>query len=120
MGEPNVFSGWKTERFEHSLMKNTHYLAPLFEPDSVAVIGATERPGAIGAVLICRSSHPEALPAALRSRRDLERAIFLSVPHEGSSQSDEIAAGNCRLCRRAGQVADWFQLQQQDDCGNRG
>ena len=52
MGEPNVFSGWKTERFEHSLMKNTHYLAPLFEPDSVAVIGATERPGAIGAVLM--------------------------------------------------------------------
>ncbi len=33
-------------------MKNTHYLAPLFEPDSVAVIGATERLGAIGAVLM--------------------------------------------------------------------
>ena len=33
-------------------MKNPHYLAPLFEPESVAVIGATERPGAIGAVLM--------------------------------------------------------------------
>ena len=33
-------------------LMNTHYLAPLFEPQSVAVVGATERPGAIGAVLI--------------------------------------------------------------------
>ena len=33
-------------------MNSTHYLAPLFEPDSVAVIGATERRGAIGNVLI--------------------------------------------------------------------
>ena len=31
---------------------NSHYLAPLFEPESVAVIGATERAGAIGAVLM--------------------------------------------------------------------
>ena len=31
---------------------NPHYLAPLFEPDSVAIIGATERAGAIGAVLL--------------------------------------------------------------------
>ena len=31
---------------------NSHYLASLFEPESVAIIGATERPGAIGAVLI--------------------------------------------------------------------
>lgn len=31
---------------------NSHYLAPLFEPESVAVVGATERAGAIGAVLI--------------------------------------------------------------------
>jgi acetyltransferase len=33
-------------------MNSTHYLAPLFEPDSVAIIGATERRGAIGNVLI--------------------------------------------------------------------
>ncbi|HXF15543.1 MAG TPA: GNAT family N-acetyltransferase [Burkholderiales bacterium] len=33
-------------------MKSTHYLAPLFAPDSVAVIGATERPGAVGSVLM--------------------------------------------------------------------
>ena len=31
---------------------NSHYLAALFEPDSVAVIGATERGGSIGAVLM--------------------------------------------------------------------
>src|SRR5688500_509997 len=31
---------------------STHYLAPLFEPASVAIVGASERPGAIGAVLI--------------------------------------------------------------------
>ncbi len=31
---------------------NSHYLAALFEPESVAIIGATERRGAIGAVLI--------------------------------------------------------------------
>ena len=30
-----------------------HYLTPLFEPAAVAVIGATERAGAVGAVLIC-------------------------------------------------------------------
>jgi hypothetical protein len=29
-----------------------HYLAPLFEPASVAVIGASKRAGAIGTVLI--------------------------------------------------------------------
>jgi acetyltransferase len=33
-------------------MNGTHYLAPLFEPSSVAIIGATERTDAIGAVLI--------------------------------------------------------------------
>ncbi|MGZ5095421.1 MAG: CoA-binding protein, partial [Burkholderiales bacterium] len=33
-------------------MINSHYLAPLFEPGSVAVIGATERKDAIGAVLM--------------------------------------------------------------------
>ena len=31
---------------------NSHYLASLFEPESVAIIGATERAHAIGAVLI--------------------------------------------------------------------
>jgi len=31
---------------------NSHYLASLFEPESVAIVGATERAGAIGAVLI--------------------------------------------------------------------
>ena len=29
-----------------------HYLTPLFEPGAVAVIGATERPGAVGQVLV--------------------------------------------------------------------
>src|SRR3954470_25028348 len=29
-----------------------HYLSPLFEPSSVAVVGATERAGAVGRVLI--------------------------------------------------------------------
>ena len=29
-----------------------HYLAPLFEPASVAIIGASERAGTIGAVLM--------------------------------------------------------------------
>jgi len=33
-------------------MDEKHYLSPLFEPQSVAVIGATEREGALGAVLI--------------------------------------------------------------------
>ena len=29
-----------------------HYLTPLFEPASVAIIGASTRPGAIGTVLV--------------------------------------------------------------------
>jgi len=29
-----------------------HYLTPLFEPDSVAIVGATARPGAVGEVLV--------------------------------------------------------------------
>jgi acetyltransferase len=33
-------------------LSEKHYLTPLFEPASVAVIGATERPGAVGAVLV--------------------------------------------------------------------
>jgi acetyltransferase len=33
-------------------LSDRHYLTPLFEPAAVAVIGATERPGAVGAVLI--------------------------------------------------------------------
>jgi acetyltransferase len=33
-------------------MNSPHYLTPLFEPSSVAIIGATERPDAIGAVLM--------------------------------------------------------------------
>jgi len=33
-------------------LSERHYLTPLFEPDSVAVIGATERTGAVGAVVI--------------------------------------------------------------------
>ncbi|MDH3320150.1 MAG: bifunctional acetate--CoA ligase family protein/GNAT family N-acetyltransferase [Betaproteobacteria bacterium] len=33
-------------------LSERHYLTPLFEPASVAVIGATERAGAVGAVLI--------------------------------------------------------------------
>ena len=33
-------------------LSDRHYLTPLFEPASVAIIGATERAGAIGAVLV--------------------------------------------------------------------
>ncbi len=33
-------------------VSDRHYLSPLFEPGSVAVIGASERPGAIGSVLV--------------------------------------------------------------------
>jgi acetyltransferase len=33
-------------------LRNSHYLAPVFEPTSVAIIGATERDGAVGGVLI--------------------------------------------------------------------
>ena len=33
-------------------LPDRHYLTPLFEPTSVAIIGATERPGAIGTVLV--------------------------------------------------------------------
>lgn len=33
-------------------MKNRHYLAPIFEPESVAVIGASTRSNSIGAVLL--------------------------------------------------------------------
>lgn len=33
-------------------LSEKHYLTPLFEPAAVAVIGATERAGAVGAVLI--------------------------------------------------------------------
>ena len=29
-----------------------HYFAPLFEPGSVAILGASERPGAVGAILM--------------------------------------------------------------------
>ena len=35
-----------------SNLLDRHYLTPLFEPESVAIIGASTRPGAIGAVLI--------------------------------------------------------------------
>jgi len=35
-----------------SHVSDRHYLAPLFEPESVAVIGASERPGSIGDVLV--------------------------------------------------------------------
>jgi acetyltransferase len=31
-----------------SISDNAHYLAPLFEPRSVAIVGATEREGALG------------------------------------------------------------------------
>ncbi|MBI3140613.1 MAG: bifunctional acetate--CoA ligase family protein/GNAT family N-acetyltransferase [Rhodocyclales bacterium] len=34
------------------LQQDQHYLTPLFEPRSVAVIGASERPGSVGAVLV--------------------------------------------------------------------
>ena len=33
-------------------LSGKHYLTPLFEPAAVAVIGATERPGAVGGVLV--------------------------------------------------------------------
>ncbi len=33
-------------------MQERHYLTPLFEPKSVAIIGASESPGSIGAVLV--------------------------------------------------------------------
>jgi len=33
-------------------LPETHYLTPLFEPAAVAVVGATERPGAVGQVLV--------------------------------------------------------------------
>ena len=33
-------------------MKEKHYLTPLFEPRSVGIIGASERPDSIGGVLI--------------------------------------------------------------------
>jgi len=31
---------------------NPHYLRPLFEPASVALVGASERPGKIGSVVL--------------------------------------------------------------------
>ena len=34
------------------LLQEQHYLTPLFEPRSVAIIGASERPGSVGAVLV--------------------------------------------------------------------
>ena len=33
-------------------LPDRHYLTPLFEPESVAIIGASERKGAIGTILI--------------------------------------------------------------------
>jgi hypothetical protein len=33
-------------------MQEKHYLTPLFEPKSVAIIGASEREGSIGAVIV--------------------------------------------------------------------
>ncbi|MBK9219037.1 MAG: CoA-binding protein [Uliginosibacterium sp.] len=33
-------------------MEDKHYLSPLFEPRSVAIIGATEREGALGSILV--------------------------------------------------------------------
>ena len=35
-----------------SAVPERHYLAPLFEPASVAIVGASERPGSVGAVLM--------------------------------------------------------------------
>ena len=35
-----------------SSLLDRHYLTPLFEPGSVAIVGASERPGSIGAVLV--------------------------------------------------------------------
>src|SRR5688572_9979629 len=34
------------------LLSDRHYLTPLFAPQSVALIGASERPGSVGAVLV--------------------------------------------------------------------
>jgi len=34
------------------LLSDRHYLTPLFAPESVALIGASERPGSVGAVLV--------------------------------------------------------------------
>ena len=33
-------------------LPDRHYLTPLFEPGSVAIVGGSERPGSIGAVLV--------------------------------------------------------------------
>ncbi len=33
-------------------LPDRHYLTPLFEPESVAIVGASERPGAVGTILI--------------------------------------------------------------------
>ena len=33
-------------------LSERHYLTPLFEPAAVAIVGATERAGSVGAVLV--------------------------------------------------------------------
>ena len=35
-----------------SNLLDRHYLTSLFEPESVAIVGGSERPGSIGAVLV--------------------------------------------------------------------
>ncbi len=37
---------------EHRIVDERHYLTPLFEPRSVAVVGATEREGAVGSIVM--------------------------------------------------------------------
>lgn len=58
-----------------SNLSDRHYLTPLFEPASVAVIGASERPGAIGTVLV----------ANMRAAQ-YRGALFAVNPKHGSVQ----------------------------------
>jgi acetyltransferase len=56
-------------------LSDRHYLTPLFEPASVAIIGASERAGAIGTVLV----------ANMRAAR-YRGALFAVNPKRGSVQ----------------------------------
>ena len=54
-----------------------HYLAPLFEPATVALIGASRQAGSVGAILMSLSTIVVALNAQLLRRLDLRPDTLL-------------------------------------------
>jgi acetyltransferase len=96
-------------------LSERHYLTPLFEPASVAVIGASERPGSVGQVLIAnmlaagyggglyavnpkyRSVQGVACVEAIgRVPRRVDLAVIATPPHTVPGIIDECGAAGAR------------------------